>query len=78
MPAGQTYSFSFAAQRERLAYAAGSLEPLSVQLGEVKAICEVLFQAKVNSLDESAPRAGFGGRFEGPADRLPAGQVGDE
>ena len=49
---GQTYSFSFAAQRERLAYAAGSLEPLSVQLSEVKAICAVLFQAKVNSLDE--------------------------
>jgi len=49
---GQTYSFSFAAQRERLAYAAGSLDPLSVQLGEVKAICSVLFQAKVNSLDE--------------------------
>lgn len=49
---GQTYSFSFAAQRERLAYAAGSLEPLSVQLGEIKAICSVLFQAKINSLDE--------------------------
>jgi hypothetical protein len=49
---GQTYSFSFAAQRDRLNYAAGSLEPLSVQLGEIKAICAVLFQAKINSLDE--------------------------
>jgi hypothetical protein len=48
---GNTYSFSFAAQRESLAYAPGSLEPLSVQLGEVKSICAVLFQAKVNSLD---------------------------
>ena len=48
---GNSYSFSFAAQRESLAYAAGSLEPLSVQLGEVKAICDVLFQAKINSLD---------------------------
>jgi hypothetical protein len=48
---GQTYSFSFAAQRERLAYAPGSLEPLSVQLAEVKAICSVLFQAKINWLD---------------------------
>ena len=48
---GQTYSFSFAAQRERLAYAPGSLEPLSVQLAEVKAICDVLCQAKINSLD---------------------------
>src|ERR1035437_2407677 len=48
---GNTYSFSFAAQRESLAYAPGSLEPLSVQLGEVKAICTVLFQAKINALD---------------------------
>jgi hypothetical protein len=48
---GNNYSFSFAAQRESLAYAPGSLEPLSVQLGEVKAICDVLFQAKINSLD---------------------------
>jgi hypothetical protein len=48
---GNNYSFSFAAQRESLAYAPGSLEPLSIQLGEVKAICDVLFQAKVNSLD---------------------------
>ena len=48
---GQTYSFSFAAQRERLAYAPGSLEPLSVQLAEVKAMFGVLCQAKVNSLD---------------------------
>jgi len=48
---GTTYSFSFAAQKESLAYAPGSLEPLSVQLGEVKAICTVLFAAKINSLD---------------------------
>ena len=48
---GQTCSFSFASQREKLAYAAGSLDPLSVQLGEVKSICNVLFQAKINALD---------------------------
>src|ERR1017187_1889101 len=46
-----TYSFSFAAQKESLAYLPGSLVPLSAQLGEVKAICAVLFTAKVNSLD---------------------------
>jgi hypothetical protein len=46
-----SYSFSFAAQKESLAYLPGSLVPLSVQLGEIKAICEVLFAAKVNSLD---------------------------
>jgi hypothetical protein len=46
-----SYSFSFAAQKESLAYLPGSLAPLSQQLGEVKAICAVLFAAKVNSLD---------------------------
>jgi hypothetical protein len=48
---GQTYSFSFAAQRESLAYTPGSLDPLSVQLGEIRAICTILFQAKINALD---------------------------
>jgi hypothetical protein len=48
---GQPYSFSFAAQSKSLAYASGSLEPLSVQLSEVKAICTVLFDAKVNALE---------------------------
>jgi len=46
-----SYSFSFAAQKESLAYLPGSLAPLSEQLGEVKAICAVLFAAKVNPLD---------------------------
>jgi hypothetical protein len=45
------YNFSFEAEKNRMVFAPGSLEPLSVQLGEVKAICEVLFQAKINSLD---------------------------
>jgi hypothetical protein len=45
------YSFSFEAQKQGLVFAAGSLTPLSVQLGEVKAICEILFHAKVNWLD---------------------------
>jgi len=45
------YSFSFTAHKDRLVFAPGSLEPLSVQLGEVKAICDILFQAKINSLD---------------------------
>lgn len=45
------YAFSFEAQKPRVTFAAGSLEPLSVQLGEVKSICDVLFQAKINSLD---------------------------
>jgi hypothetical protein len=45
------YSFSFEAQRPKLTFAAGSLRPLSVQLGEVRAICDILFRAKINSLD---------------------------
>jgi hypothetical protein len=45
------YSFSFEVQRPKLTFAAGSLYPLSVQLGEVRAICDILFKAKVNSLD---------------------------
>jgi hypothetical protein len=48
---GQAYSFSFTIQSKSLAYAPGSLEPLSAQLAAVKAICTVLFQAKINSLD---------------------------
>lgn len=45
------YNFSFEAQRQRVQFATGSLEPLAVQLGEVKAICDILNQAKINSLD---------------------------
>jgi hypothetical protein len=50
-PPQEKYSFSFETETHRMTFAAGSLEPLSVQLGEVKAICDVLFQAKINSLD---------------------------
>lgn len=45
------YSFSFKAQRQRVRFASGSLQPLAVQLGDIKVICEDLFQAKINSLD---------------------------
>ncbi len=45
------YSFSFEAQKPKMTFAAGSLVPLSVQLGEVQALCSILFQAKINSLD---------------------------
>lgn len=69
---GQTYSFSFAAQRERLAYATGSLEPLAVQIGEVKAICGVLFAAKINSLDNLRRERVSDDDFKGPqSDYLP-------
>jgi len=45
------YNFSFEAQKSGLSFAAGSTVPLATQLGEVKAICDILFDAKVNSLD---------------------------
>ncbi|MGA3284932.1 MAG: hypothetical protein ABSD57_10805 [Verrucomicrobiota bacterium] len=45
------YSFSFEAQRSRVKFAPGSLDALAVQLGEVKAISEILFAARVNQLD---------------------------
>jgi hypothetical protein len=45
------YNFSFQAEKPRVNFAAGSLDPLSVQLGEIKAICDVLYQAKINALD---------------------------
>ncbi|MBI3850116.1 MAG: hypothetical protein HY298_07485 [Verrucomicrobia bacterium] len=45
------YYFSFQAQKGSMTLAPGSLEPLAVKLGEVKAICELLFRARVNALD---------------------------
>ena len=45
------YSFSFEAQKARINFAPNSLDRLAIQLGEVKAICGLLFQAKINSLD---------------------------
>lgn len=45
------FDFSFTAHMDRLTFAPGSLGPLSVQLGEVKAISELLFGTGINSLD---------------------------
>jgi hypothetical protein len=45
------YSFSFQAERTRVSFASAGLPALAVQLGDIKAICDVLFEAKVNSLD---------------------------
>lgn len=44
-------AFSFSAIRPLLVFDQAGLRPLSVQLGEVKAICDVLFAAKINALD---------------------------
>jgi len=45
------YGFSFEAQRSLVKFAPGGLGSLAGQLGEVKVISEVLFAARVNSLD---------------------------
>jgi len=45
------YNFSFEAQRSLVRFSSGSLGSLAVQLGEVKTISEILFAARVNSLD---------------------------
>lgn len=45
------YYFSFTAERDRIMFDKAGLLPLAVQLGEVKAICDVLFAARVNALD---------------------------
>ncbi len=45
------YKFSFEKQAGLVTFASGTLQPLAVQLGEVKAICDVLNEAKINSLE---------------------------
>jgi hypothetical protein len=45
------YSYTFEAERQLTIFPEGSLPPLAVKLGEVKAICNVLFAARINSLD---------------------------
>ena len=45
------FPFSFTTDVGRLKFADNSLEPLSAQLGDVKAITEILFSARVNALD---------------------------
>jgi hypothetical protein len=45
------YEFSFLAQSKNLSLQSNYLRPLAIQLGEVKAISDVLFQAKINALE---------------------------
>lgn len=45
------YQFSFEAQKSLPNFAEGSLPQLARQLGEIKNICDVMFRAKINSLD---------------------------
>jgi hypothetical protein len=45
------YSFGFEAQRPRVTFAPGSPAVLATQLGDIKAICDILIETKVNSID---------------------------
>ena len=45
------YGFSFQAELPLVRFAPGSLKPLSTQLGEVRTICDILFDSKINALD---------------------------
>jgi hypothetical protein len=45
------YKFTFEAQSSLFNYAPGTVEPLSGKLGDIKAICNILFRARINSLD---------------------------
>lgn len=47
----ERYDFSFTAIRPLLVFDTAGLAPLAQQVGEVKAICDVLFAAKINALD---------------------------
>jgi hypothetical protein len=49
--AGRPYAFSFDYQSQSVTFAPGSLEALATQLGEVNAICGILFDSKINALD---------------------------
>jgi hypothetical protein len=50
-PEAGGYSFSFAAERNQLTFSPGSLDAMASHLGQVKAICEVMYDAKVNGID---------------------------
>ena len=47
----QKFEFSFTAEKDRLTFASAGLSPLAQQLGEVKAIAEILFAARINDID---------------------------
>jgi hypothetical protein len=45
------YDFSFAAEANLVTFSPNSLNALASHLGEVKALCDVMFDAKVNGID---------------------------
>jgi len=47
---GADYDFTFRAQQQLISFAPGSTPLLAAQLGEIKAICDVLFKARINAI----------------------------
>lgn len=45
------YSFTFTAHTKAFQFAPGSIETWMLQLADIKSICNILYQAKVNALD---------------------------
>lgn len=45
------YAFTFTAQSGKLTFTPGSIEPWTAQLSEIKTICNILFDAKINALE---------------------------
>ena len=73
----QRYDFSFQAQRNLMNFAPGSLPLLAGQLGDIKEICGILFQAKINSLDAvRRERVSIDDQNGPPADYLDPTHVG--
>jgi hypothetical protein len=50
LPSSNRYDFTFKPQRSSLDFAPATLVPLAMQVSEIKAICDVLFDARVHTL----------------------------
>lgn len=70
------YAFSFFAERRLVVFQQGSAPALAAQLGEVKVISDVLFNAKINALDNIQRERISPDDMNGPqSDYLDASQV---
>jgi hypothetical protein len=65
------YYFTFEAQKKIMNFDPASLEPLAVHLGEIKALCDIFFDAKVNSLDSIRREVISVNNDNNPSDYLP-------
>src|SRR5437667_4045758 len=50
LPSSNRYDFTFRPQRNSLDFAPATLVPLAMQVSEIKAICDVLFDARIQTL----------------------------